>query len=170
MMKFVACTLFAVVVSSDDNIGVVEPEVTATNAELDTLNEADIKCQGAENPFACWLKFNMMKSASAESGEDSVVHAEDACSAGYVKSLRDAAPDCINSCTGSCYDLGQAIHQYLAAGGQPAAKRYVCRHTSSFSCFVAPGTIGKCQGLISSAARYGFHIPNSQSALYSTCR
>jgi len=105
---------------------------------------------------------------ASSSAELSTQSAGDACHSGKVGLMRMFAPQCFVPCMGSCSAVGKAVDAYFASGVS-AAEQSVCRHKSSWACFVTPNHIGACQPLVKKAAKFGYHMPRSMGELDSLC-
>jgi len=127
--------------------------------------EASVELDGATS-----FDSGFVVAAEEATNVESLSAVGNACTSGVVGQVYSMAPACLDACSGSCGALGGAINAYLKQGGSAAAKKYVCSHKSSFYCPVTGSAKGKCAGLISKAASFGFHLPSSVGALNAECR
>jgi len=127
--------------------------------------EASVELDGATS-----FDSGFVVAAEEAANVESLSAVGNACTSGVVGQVYSMAPACLDACSGSCGALGGAINAYLKQGGSAAAKKYVCSHKSSFYCPVTGSAKGKCAGLISKAASFGFHLPSSVGALNAECR
>merc|ERR1719277_1982348 len=95
-----------------------------------------------------------------------------ACTSGMVGKIHSFAPDCLDSCSGMCNPLQQAVTQYLTAKTKKkeAVKNVVCRYKSQFACALKGNNLKKCQPVITRATAMGIYLPNSVDKLYKRCR
>merc|ERR1719343_732666 len=138
------------------------------DAAIDAALGSDDTCAADQEPAMCALNALQLKADKADAEASAAGEERGACTSGLVGQIHDADPGCLDACPGACGPLGQAINAYLKKGGQPAAKREICKHKGSFGC--AYKNWGKCGPLFAKAKGFGFTLPTSQGALDSQCR
>merc|ERR1712176_56191 len=77
------------------------------------------------------------------------------------RSMPSAAARCLNPCQSSCPALNGVINAYLTKGGQPAARRSICRNRYALRCLV--DHIGNCWEIVNKAKAYGMYLPTNRA-------
>lgn len=110
-----------------------------------------------------WLAVILLAALSIPlvSGDDSP------CEVGYMKIIKDYAPDCIHACQQACTPLSQAVGVYFA-GGDPVPQ--LCQDSAALKCMVNLVNKPKCVKLLDYAEEdLGFSVPRSPALVDSTC-